>query len=149
MVDAIEKYGDNSPQGKLVNVKALQEYKYSSYQMFQAKDKLLEFHLGRQFAAYNEAALILLLFSNGKTNKLTINDLNSFFEHQRFPDNFYRRHTPANLKDIAGLGMEIREAHPVLPGSNDPNGNWVVDQPVYTNFVSDMPFCRFTLDSEL
>lgn len=104
--------------------------------MFQAEDKELQFHVGRQFAAYNEAALVLLLFTNGKTKKLTIDDLDSFFVHQKFPPNFYRRQTPASLADIAGLGVQIRDAHPVPPGANDANGNWVVDQPPFTNFVS-------------
>jgi hypothetical protein len=104
--------------------------------MFQAEDKKLEFHLGRQLAAYNEAALILLLFSNGKTNQLTVPDLTSFFAHQTFPPNFYRRATPAGIKDITGLGIQIREAHPIMPGANDENGNWVIDQPIFTNYVS-------------
>jgi len=104
--------------------------------MFQAEDKELQFHLGRQLAAYNEAALILLLFSNGKTNQLTLSDVESFFEHQTFPPNFYRRATPASMKDITTLGMQIRDAHPIQPGANDANGNWVVDQPAFTNFVS-------------
>lgn len=137
LLEAIQKYGTPSPKGNLVNLKVLQEYKYSSYQMFQAEDKEIQFHLGRQLAAYNEAALILLLFSNGKTNELTVSDLNSFFEHQTFPPNFYRRAQPATMGDITGLGMQIREAHPVLPGANDANGNWIVDQPVYTNFACD------------
>jgi len=138
LLDAVNKYGDHSPQGKLVNLKVLQEYKYSSYQMFQAEDKELQFHLGRQLAAYNEAALILLLFSNGKTGKLTVSDLNSFFEHQTFPPNFYRRHTPATMADITSMGMAIRNAHPIHPGANDAHGNWIVDQPAFTNFVSSL-----------
>jgi len=137
LLDAIEKYGDDSSNGKLINLKVLQEYKYSSYQMFQAEDKELQFHLGRQLAAYNEAALILLLFSNGKTNQLTTSDLSSFFANQTFPPNFYRRATPATMKDITGLGMQIREAHPIMPGANDENGNWVIDQPVFTNYACD------------
>jgi hypothetical protein len=119
-----------------VNLKVLQEYKYSTYQMFQAEDKELQFHLGRQLAAYNEAALILILFSNGKTNQLTVSDLQSFFANQTFPPNFYRRAQPATMADITGLAIMIREAHPIQPGANDANGNWVVDQPAFTNYVS-------------
>jgi len=136
-IDTVEKYGGVNAKGeRLVNLKVMQEYKYSTYQMFQGEDKELQFHLGRQLAAYNEAALILLTFTNGKTNQLTLSDLKTIFEQQTFPPNFYRRSSPASLLDITSLGMQIRDAHPVLPGANDANGNWVVDQPVFTNLVS-------------
>jgi hypothetical protein len=62
--------------------------------------------------------------------------MTSFFVNQTFGDNFFRRNGPAGAAIIGATAGAVRNAHPIPPGANDANGNYIVDTPAFTNFVS-------------
>jgi hypothetical protein len=65
--------------------------------------------------------------------------LKYFFQNQTFGPDFYRRGTPAGIILLGTLAGEVRDAHPIPGGKNDANGNYILDTPASTNFVSAIP----------
>jgi len=53
--------------------------------------------------------------------------MGSFFRNQTFPENWHRRASPGALDLIGTDATEILAAHPIVPGANDANGNFVAD----------------------
>lgn len=53
--------------------------------------------------------------------------MGSFFRNQTFPQNFYRRPSPADIGVIGWTSHRIMIAHPLRPGANAPNGTYVPD----------------------
>src|ERR1700749_1897493 len=72
--------------------------------------------------------------------------MTSFFKNQTFGDDFYRRQGPAGAAILGVSSAAVRNAHPIAPGANDANGNYVIDTPAITNFVSRL---IFSLASEI
>jgi hypothetical protein len=129
----------------------------------------LSFPISRQLTAYAESTFTLELMQDGKfsyqcrleilTNKLlgrtnttSMKQLKSFFQNQTFGPNFYRRGAPAGITLLGPLSSEIRDAHPIAAGKNDANGNYILDTPASTNFVSANPimegiltYCKLSL----
>src|ERR1700742_871662 len=67
--------------------------------------------------------------------------MTSFFANQTFGDDFYRRQGPAGSVILGATSAAVRNAHPISPGANDANGNYVIDTPAITNFVSNLYIC--------
>jgi hypothetical protein len=63
--------------------------------------------------------------------------MTNFFANQTFGDNFYRREGPAGAAIISTSGAAVRDAHPICPGANDEKGNYIMDLPTFTDFVSN------------
>ena len=53
--------------------------------------------------------------------------MGSFFRNQTFPENWHRLPFPGTLDFITDSGDTIFNAHPIDPGANDANGNYVID----------------------
>ncbi|KZT37901.1 dihydrolipoyl dehydrogenase [Sistotremastrum suecicum HHB10207 ss-3] len=53
--------------------------------------------------------------------------MGSFFRNQTFPQNFYRRSSPADIGVIGWTSHRIMIAHPLRPGANAPDGTYVPD----------------------
>lgn len=79
------------------------------------------------FTAFSEVGFVLEFFANGTTTQLSANALGSIFRNQTFAPNWFRRASPAGLPTIANVSTAVRCAHPISPGANDENGNYVVD----------------------
>jgi hypothetical protein len=62
--------------------------------------------------------------------------MTSFFANQTFGDDFYRRQGPAGAAILGMSAAAVRNAHPIAPGANDVNGNYVIDTPAFTDYVS-------------
>jgi hypothetical protein len=125
----VGRYGDDGPDGKhtVVNHKVFQEFKYDRFQQDQQDDKQLQFHITRVFTVFSEVAFILEFFANGTTTQLSANAMGSIFRNQTFAPNWFRRATPAGLDVMGKTSTDVRCAHPISPGANDANGNYVVD----------------------
>lgn len=84
---------------------------------------------------------MLNFFANGTDGTLSVLGLTSIFRNQTFPPNFYRRSSPAELDQISAVAGRVMNAidPPIMPGKNV-NGQYVFDQPVFTNFVSRLFF---------
>ncbi len=74
------------------------------------------------------------------TGNVTSDYLGSLFRNNTFPPNFYRRVGPADFSVIGSVVSNLNTAHTITPGANDENGNYIIDSPMYTNFVSDPSF---------
>ena len=70
---------------------------------------------------------MLEFFANGTTTQLSTNALGSIFRNQTFAPNWFRRAKPAGLQILGDTSTDVRCAHPISPGHNDQNGNYVVD----------------------
>lgn len=129
LLNYIGRFGDDGPEGKysVVNHKVFQEFKYDRFMQDQQEDASLEFHIGRVFTTFSEVAFILEFFANGTTKQLSANGLGSIFRNQTFAPNWFRRASPAGLPILAAVATDVRCAHPIAPGANDANGNYVVD----------------------
>lgn len=137
LLNYIGRYGDDGPEGKysIVNHKVFQEFKYDRFLVDQKEDKELQFHITRVFTTFSEVAFILEFFANGTTTLLSANALGSIFRNQTFAPNWFRRASPAGLPILAKVSTDVRCAHPVTPGANDANGNYIHD----SDAVSSMP----------
>ncbi|KZT33639.1 Cloroperoxidase [Sistotremastrum suecicum HHB10207 ss-3] len=137
----VGKFGDNSPvtgNSSIVTTKVMQEFKFARFVEDQIKNPVLQYHAGRNSLSYGEAAFVLNFFANGTDGTLSTPVMGSFFRNQTFPDDWYRRSSPGNIT-LIGQGVdEIRNAHPVPPGANAPNGTYVLDAPI--NSCSDVYF---------
>jgi hypothetical protein len=69
--------------------------------------------------------------------------MTNFFQNQTFGDDFHRRQGPAGAAILGVSSAAVRNAHPIAPGANDANGNYVIDTPAITNFVSRFVFETF------
>lgn len=152
----LAKYGDDGPEGPktVVNVKTFQEFKYDRFVDDQKEDKVLQFHIGRQLTTYTEVAFVLELMQDGMSshvvpvnlahqtlhsgryNQTSIRQMTNFFQNQTFGDDFYRRQGPAGAAVLSPVAASVRNAHPIAPGANDASGNYVIDTPAFSNFVS-------------
>ena len=63
--------------------------------------------------------------------------MTSFFQNQTFGDDFHRRQGGAGAAILSPVAMAVRNAHPIAPGANDANGNYIIDTPAFTNFNCD------------
>jgi hypothetical protein len=66
--------------------------------------------------------------------------MTNFFVNQTFGPDFFRRQGPAGAAIIGAAAAAVRDAHPVPPGANDANGNYIMDLPSFTDFVSYFSF---------
>jgi hypothetical protein len=109
-------FGDDGPDGKhtVVNHKVFQEFKYDRFMQDQQEDMDLQFHVTRVFTTFSEVAFILEFFANGTTTQLSANGLATIFRNQTFPV-------------MATTSTDVRCAHPISPGANDANGNYIID----------------------
>jgi hypothetical protein len=73
----------------------------------------------------------------GRTNETSVRQMTSFFQNQTFGDNFFRRQGPAGSAILGPVATAVRNAHPVPPGANDANGNYIIDTPAFTDFTCD------------
>jgi hypothetical protein len=134
------KFGDDGPEGKhtVLNDKVFAEFKYDTFLLDQARDPKLEYHIARQTSAFSEVGFALDLLANGRLNNtISASEIGSFFRNQTFPKNWSRRTNPAGLQILSTTGGKAMSAHPVPPGMNDKNGNYVADVPHFTNFLCD------------
>jgi len=129
LLNYIGKFGDDGPEGKYAyaNVKTFQEFKYDRFLSDQQEDAELTFHIARVFTAFSEVAFVLEFFPNGTDGLLSSSNLGSIFRNQTFAPNWSRRASPAGLPILANVSTAVRCAHPIAPGANDENGNYVVD----------------------
>jgi len=129
LLNYVGRFGDDGPDGKysVVNHKTFQEFKFDRFNQDQIEDKKLEFHVTRIFTTFSEVGFILEFFANGTTTQLSTNAMGSIFRNQTFAPNWFRRAIPAGLPTIANTSTDVRCAHPISPGANDVNGNYVVD----------------------
>ncbi|KZT31907.1 Cloroperoxidase [Sistotremastrum suecicum HHB10207 ss-3] len=129
------RFGDDSPvtgNGSIVTTKVMQEFKFARFVEDQVKDPVLQYHVGRFTLSYGEAAFVLNFFANGTDGTLSTPVMGSFFRNQTFPDDWYRRSSPGDI-NLIGEGVDqILSAHPIAPGANDANGNYVLDAPLNT-----------------
>jgi len=125
----VDKYGDDGPEGpkSVVTQKVFEEYKYDSFMRFQQLDPVMQYHSGRQLAAFTESSEILNLFADGRTGNVTRSILTDFFQNQKFGDDWFRRDGLAEVDVLGPTLLAIRAAHPVPPGMNAPNGTYVPD----------------------
>ncbi|KZS95533.1 Cloroperoxidase [Sistotremastrum niveocremeum HHB9708] len=126
------KFGDDSPitgNRSIVTKKVMAEFKYARFVEDQARNNQLSFHAGRIATSYNEAAFILNLFANGTDGVLSIQMLGNIIRNQTFGANWFRRSSPGTFDLITTQAAEILAVHPVSPGANDENGNYIVDPP--------------------
>jgi len=136
LLQYVAKFGDDGPEGPktIVTQKVFEEFKFDGFNRFQAIDPEMQYHAGRQLAAYLETAFVLHAFANGTTGNTSISGMTSFFAHQTFPPNFFRRSSPATLTALAPTVMDVRAAHPIPPGMNI-NGTYVNDPGNFSNFA--------------
>jgi len=135
----VAQYADDGPEGPktVVNIPTFQEFKYNRFLEDQAEDKELQFHIGRELTTYTEVAFILELMQDGRYNQTSVRQMTSFFQNQTFGDDFYRRQGPGGAAVLSPVAGQVRDAHPIAPGANDANGNYIIDTPAFTNFNCD------------
>jgi hypothetical protein len=80
---------------------------------------------------------MLIYASIGRTNQTSVAQMTTFFQNQTFGDNFYKRQGPAGIPVFGPIVTAVRGAHPIPPGANDANGNYVIDTPPFTDFTCD------------
>jgi hypothetical protein len=138
LLNYVGRFGDDGPDGKysVVNHKVFQEFKYDRFLSDQQEDAHLQFHITRVFTAFSEVAFILEFFTNGTTKQLTNTGLGSLFRNQTFAPNWFRRASPAGLAILSNTSTDVRCAHPIAPGANDANGNYVVDGDPVSRFLT-------------
>jgi hypothetical protein len=74
------------------------------------------------------AKSVLTIFFQGTTGNLSVPVMTSFFRDQRFPTNNWHRRASAGGFDLIGDGVvNIESAHPVAPGVNNAQGQYVAD----------------------
>lgn len=142
MFPFVQQFGEASTQGpnsvnNLINIEAFGQFKFGQFQEFQEQDKQLSYHIERQITTYSEVAFVLELLAgdNNNTHTITIDRMASFFRDQKFPPGFTRRNGGAGLAILSATAGQTMGVHPIAPGANDANGNYVTDPP-FTNFVS-------------
>jgi len=146
LLNYVGRYGDSGPEGNysIVNHKVFQEFKFDRFNQDQQEDKDLQFHVTRVFTAFSEVAFILEFFANGTTTQLSSNAMGSIFRNQTFAPNWFRRASPAGLPVMANVSTDVRCAHPISPGANDVNGNYVVDSDPMCNGGFDFLCASYT-----
>jgi len=126
----VGQFGSDSPitgNRSIVTLQVMQEFKFQRFVVDQVHNPELQYHIGRFLLSYGEAAFTLNFFANGTTQELSVPTMGSFFRNQTFPENWHRRSSPGSLDLIGTDATEILAAHPIVPGANDANGNFVAD----------------------
>lgn len=104
-----------------------------------ARNPEFSFVSPRFLAAYGEATFPLAFFVSNQTSdtafSLGLDDARSFFQNSKFPDNFWRRDGAYDVSQLIELGGQVYAPFPVLPGSNNGVGNYVVDPVDIASFV--------------
>ncbi|KAH8825940.1 Chloroperoxidase [Flagelloscypha sp. PMI_526] len=130
LLDYVALYGNDSDvtgPKSVVTEQAVQEFKYRRYLDSVTNDPVLAYHFGRLFLSYGEASIILYLFANGTDGILSTDTLKSFFQTERFPNNWYRRGTPVDFNMTVEGALNILSPHPdTAPGMNV-NGTFIPD----------------------
>jgi len=147
LLAVVAQFGDNSNvtgPNSIVNIKSMQEFKFNRFVEDQVEDPVLQYHIGRFLLSYGEAAFTLNFFANGTDGTLSVPTMTSFFKDQTFPNNWHRRASPGTFALIGTGAIEIESAHPIAPGANNAQGQFVPDNltvtPVcglYNNLGSD------------
>jgi hypothetical protein len=58
---------------------------------------------------------------------LTVDVMSSFFEHERFPENWFRRASPFDFLGVNEWADLVEEPFPVPPGAKNASGVYVDD----------------------
>jgi hypothetical protein len=87
----------------------------------------LTFHAGRHGFAYGESAFVLQFMPSSTHGNLTVDVMNSFFEHERFPPNWFRRATPFDFSGVGTWADLVEEPFPIDPGAKNASGVYVDD----------------------
>ena len=118
MLSATNTYG-----GGLYNLSAAAEFRWSRIQDSIARNPTFYFSNPRYFTGYAESVFPLAYFSNESTPNFavgtSVENLNSIFLAQKYPNNFYRRQGAFDLNDIGSVIDTLRAVHPLNPGFND------------------------------
>ncbi|KAJ7728879.1 Chloroperoxidase [Mycena metata] len=156
-LEEISQFAVDGPDGPntVVNVQTFIEIKRQNIESDQALNPQFAMPLRRYNAVFAAPAVALgqvfflvnptagvtnrnfdtSLFSNGTTNLLTKNILNSFFEHQTFPAHWFRASAPVVAATTGAFNAEIAAGLPQwFPGHNDENGVFVADPPAPAPF---------------
>jgi hypothetical protein len=142
LLSHVSQYGDFdvSANRTILNIDVMSKFKSDQYLMYQAYNPSFTLDISRQLTVFSEVSLVLNAFANGTTNQTSMDGLTTIFRDQMFPENFYRSSRPLELDIVANTaGQVMHEMTPqLLPGMNV-DGVFVVDHPVFTNFVSPSP----------
>lgn len=82
---------------------------------------------------------MLGLFPSSKFGNLTVDVMSSFFEHERFPPNWFRSAAPFTFVDIVLGATAVSQDFDAPPGAKNASGVYVFD-------VDDIPFVRVDCD---
>jgi hypothetical protein len=128
---------DVSVNRTILNIDVMSRFKSDQYLMYQACDPGFTLDIFRQLTVFSEISLVLNAFANGTTNQTSVDGLTTIFQDQMFPENFYRSSRPLELDIVANTAGQVMHSMTpqLLPGMNV-GGTFVVDHPVFTNFVS-------------
>ncbi|KAG6890071.1 hypothetical protein C0992_003169 [Termitomyces sp. T32_za158] len=117
----------------IVNAEALSLFKLKRFQESLSRDPQLQYHFWRLWLSYADAGFFLTLFSNGTDGTLSVPAMTSFLRDERFPDDWYRRSSPAT-PDVIGNALQlVMQGHPVPPGATAPNGTYIADTGPFTD----------------
>ncbi|KAJ7038790.1 Chloroperoxidase [Mycena alexandri] len=136
-LEEIAQFADDGPDGPgtVVNLQTLIEIKRQNFESDQALNPQFDLPIRRYNAIFAAPAVAVAVFSNGTTNQLTKNILNSFIEHQTFPKNWFRAAAPVLPATAGAINAQIAAGLPqIFPGHNDANGVFVADPPAPVPF---------------
>lgn len=144
MVDFSNQYG----AGKY-NFTVAGEFRWHRIQESIATNPNFTFVSPRFFTAYAEIIFPAVLFVDGRVSdgQLDMTNARGFFEHSRFPDNFWRTNITLGLEYLRDNFPAVQDAHPIQPGKNHGLNNYVLDPTspdmsggfcaLYTKFVNE------------
>ena len=69
-----------------------------------------------------------------------MSDVTTIFQDQTFPPNFYRHATPLELDAVSATASAVMTAignlDPLMRPGENIDGQYIPDEPIFTNFVS-------------
>ncbi|KAG6873614.1 hypothetical protein C0995_013987 [Termitomyces sp. Mi166 len=136
LLDIVAQVGNDSDitgPKSIVNAEALSLFKLKRFEESRSRNPELQYHFWRLLFSYGDAGFFLELFANGTEGTLSVPTLTSFLRDERFPDNWYRRSSPATLGVVGDTSGALLNANPVPPGATAPNGTYIGDSGPFTD----------------
>ncbi|GJJ14071.1 hypothetical protein Clacol_008328 [Clathrus columnatus] len=98
----------------------------------------LSFQSPRILSAFSEAVFPTIFFVDGRLDngQLNLQAARSFFQPNKFPDNFFRQPAPVSFPTIQPLTQQLFDKHPFVPGMNNGTNNFIElpDTPALSDF---------------
>ncbi|KDQ50980.1 hypothetical protein JAAARDRAFT_544016 [Jaapia argillacea MUCL 33604] len=128
-------YVANYSDGHIVSERVFQEYRFARFVDSYLRNPNLTFHVGRHGFGYGEAGFTLNFFPNAKEGNLTVPVMTSFFQHETFPQGWFRRATRFTFDGVINAADVVETPHPVPAGAKNASGVYVPDGESYTDTI--------------